>query len=425
VAVFTRYRIPDVPLFVSQRTSASCLLFFSCLLLIAGCKRIHEEHRETVYVWTRQMYLRDRVAAVSNRAGEVSNGEALEVLEHGRRFLRVKTPKNETGWIPDRAVIDGKTYDAFTALAQQHKNDLVVANGTLRDDIYLHVSPGRETDRFYLLPGNLKVQMLVRASIAKAGAPGATPAAAPAHPKGETAKTGSPQAGTTKTQAPKTSAPAHEPEAKLGSDEAALTDNEPPQVALEDWWLVRDSQGRTGWILGSRVDVDVPDDVAQYAEGQRIIGAYILTKVHDDGASTPNHDVAEYVTALAPPKAGLPFDFDQIRVFTWSLKHHRYETAFRIHPIQGFLPVRIGTTPDPKGPEPSFSFLISSSPDLAIDPNTGIAHPVAPRTINYAMRDTTVRRIGPDMAPIPLTHEPGEKNAKAKAARAPRSHRRR
>jgi len=369
------------------------------------------------------MYLRDRVAAVSNRVGEVSNGEALEVLEHGRRFLRVKTPKNETGWIPDRAVIDDKTYNAFTTLAAQHKNDLVVANGTLRDDIYLHVSPGRETDRFYLLPGNLKVQMLVRASIAKAGAPGTAPAVA-AHPKAPAPKPGSPQTAAPKIETAKApSAP--EPEAKPGSDEAALANNEPPQVALEDWWLIRDSQGRTGWILGSRVDVDVPDDVAQYAEGQRIIGAYILAKVHDDEASTPNHEVAEYVTALAPPKAGLPFDFDQIRVFTWSLKHHRYETAFRIHPIQGFLPVRIGTNPDPKGPEPSFSFLISSSPDLAIDPATGIAHPVAPRTISYAMRDTTVRRIGPDMAPIPLTHEPGEKNAKAKAARVPRSRRHR
>jgi SH3-like domain-containing protein len=397
---------------------------------MAGCSRIHVEHHETVYVWTRQMYLRDRVAAVSNRVGEVSNGEPLEVLEHGRRFLRVKTPKNEMGWIPDRAVIDGKAYDAFVTLAQQHKNDPVVANGTLRDDIYLHVAPGRDTDRFYLLAGNLKVQMLVRASVAKAGAPGSAPAPPTAsHPKTETPKSPAPKTAAPKGEAPKPAAPvspAHEPDAKLGTDEAALTENEPPEVALEDWWLIRDSQGHTGWILGSRVDVDVPDDVAQYAEGQRIIGAYVLTKVHDDEAPTSDHEVAEYVTALAPPKAGLPFDFDQIRVFTWSLKHHRYETAFRIHPIQGFLPVHVGSEPDPKdpkGPEPTFSFQLSSTPDLAIDPSTGIAHPVAPRTINYAMRDTSVRRIGPDMAPIPLMHEPGEKNEKAKAAKTGRARR--
>jgi hypothetical protein len=382
------------------------LLLF--LALTAGCTRIRQEHHETVYVWTRQMYLRDRVAAVSNRVGEVSNGEPLEVLEHGRRFLRVKTPKNEVGWIPDRAVIDEKAYNGFVQLASQHKSDPVVATGTLRDDIYLHVSPGRDTDRFYLLAGNAKVQMLERASVAKASAPG--PVSLAPHQDSQRIKAPTP-VSVERTSPPKTGATAND-----------HSSPEPAPVALEDWWLIRDNQGRAGWILGSRVDVDVPDDVAQYAEGQRIVGVYVLNKVHDDQANTSDHEVAEYVTAMSPPKAGLPFDFDQIRIFTWSLKRHRYETAFRIHPIQGFLPVRVGTESDPKGTEPTFSFQISSSADLAIDPSTGIAHPVAPRTINYAMRDTQVRRIGPDMAPIPIMHEPGEKEAKAKGAKT-RKHR--
>jgi hypothetical protein len=358
------------------------------------------------------MYLRDRVAAVSNRVGEVTNGEALEVMERGRRFYRVKTPKNEVGWIPERAVIDAKTYDAFVQLANQHKNDPVIATGTLRDDIYLHSSPGRETDRFYLLAGNAKVQMLVRATVTKGGVPSPAAFAPHATPaKGVSATPVSVERG------PAAAKPAH----AADSGEAKPGVGNPPTLeppVFEDWWLIRDGQGRVGWVLGSRVDVDVPDDVAQYAEGQRIVGAYVLAKVHDDEASTADHEVAEYVTALAPPKSGLPFDFDQIRVFTWSVKKHRYETAFRIHPIQGFLPVRIGSETDAKGTDATFSFLVSSSPDLAIEPGTGIARPVAPRTINYAMRDTTVRRIGPDMAPIPTMHEPGDKGDKAKAAKA-------
>ena len=375
-------------------------LVFCFLALAAGCNKIHHEQSETVYVWTRQMYLRDRVAAVSNRVAEVSNGQELQVLEHGRRFLRVKTEKNEIGWIPDRAVIDGKTHDAFVQLATRHKADPVVATGTLRDDMYLHVSPGRDTDRFYLLPGNAKVQMLVRASVTK------TPAAAPAAvSRVQSANATNATRVSVERPAPK---PAVQPP-------AANEQPETPPVPMEDWWLVRDNEGRAGWVLGNRVDVDVPDEIAQYAEGQRIVGAYIIAKVYDEESNAPNHQVPEYVTALAPPKAGLPFDFDQIRLFTWSLKRHRYETAFRIHPIQGYLPLHVAGASD--AADATFSFQISGSPDVAINPETGIARPANPRTISYSLRDTQVRRVGPDMAPIPTSHSADEKTKTAKAAK--------
>ena len=184
---------------------------------------------------------------------------------------------------------------------------------------------------------------------------------------------------------------------------------------MEDWWLVRGAEGQTGWMLGNRMDLDVPLDIAQYAEGQRIVGAYVIAKVTDPEAKTPNHEVPVYVTVLSPPKSGLPFDFDQIRVFTWSLKHHRYETAFRLRPIQGYLPVRITSEAAPGGNEPVFSFQISNSPDVAMNPDTGIARPAAPRTISYALRDTMVRRVGPDLAPIPMMRN-GDANSRNRAS---------
>ena len=373
---------------------ASSLLVLCVLALACGCSRFRHERHDTVYVSARQTYLHDRVAAVSNRVAEVANGQQLEVLERGRRFLRVRTEKNEMGWIEERAVIDGKTRDAFIQLATLHKPDSVVANGTLRDDIYLHILPGREAEHFYLLAANSKIQLLARASVPKTGAPGLkqpTPAA-------QTAATAPiPAKAPTLAKAPPTPA---KPEA------------EPPP--LEDWWLVRDAQDRTGWLLASRLDVDVPDEIGTYAEGQRIVGAYVLKKVIDSQAPTPNHEVPEYVTVLAPPKAGLPFDFDQIRVFTWSLKHHRYETAFRLHPIQGYLPVRTGFDPVPGGSVPVFSFQIASGPNVAVDPTTGISRPAFPRTIRYMLLDTQLKRTGPDMASIPLTHTAEAKSNQAK-----------
>jgi SH3-like domain-containing protein len=397
-------------------------------LFVSGCSRIRPEKHETVYVSARQMYLHDRVAAVSNRVAEVANGQPLEVVERGRRFLKVKTPKGEIGWIEEHAVIDGDLYNEFQKLADAHKNDPVVAAAVLRDDMYLHLSPGRNTEHFLLLPGNAKVQMLIRATVPKA-APGSQPVrrrpATPPPPAGNApaskamssapapqtaaapgpAAANTPTAGTAPTAA--TPAKATETSAAVPGQPAAA----PP--VLEDWWLVRDGNGHTGWLLGNRMDVDVPDSVAQYAEGQHIVGAYVLTKINDAEADTPDHQVPEYVMVLSPPKAGLPFDFDQVRVFTWSIKRHRYETAFRIRPIQGYLPVTISTAPERTGRVPAFSFRISADADVAIDTQTGTARPANLRTINYEMLDTVVRRIGPDLAPIPAGRKAEEKALKA------------
>jgi hypothetical protein len=347
-----------------------------------------------VYVSARQMYLHDRVAAVSNRVAEVENGQQLEVLEHGRRFLKVRTQKSEIGWIEQHAVIDAQQYQAFEELSRLHKQDSVVATGIVRDDIYLHIVPGRETEHFYLLLANAKVELLARASISKTSPPGGSP-----RPAALTAMKPPPAAARPIAVSASTATVASTPEAA------------PP--VLEDWWLVRDALGHTGWLLASRVDVDVPDAVGVYSEGQRMVGAYAFAKVTDPEAATPDHQVPEYVTVLSPPKAGLPFDFDQVRVFTWSLRHHRYETAFRLHPIEGFLPVRISRQPVKDGTAPAFSFQIANSKDVSIDPNTGIARPEATRTINYVMIDTLVKRIGPDMGPIPIVHSAEEKAAKS------------
>jgi hypothetical protein len=196
---------------------------------------------------------------------------------------------------------------------------------------------------------------------------------------------------------------------------AGAEETEPPE--MEDWWLARDPQGHVGWLLGKELDVDAPLEVAQYAEEQRIVGCWPLTKVTDPEADTPDHQKTEYLMALSPLKSGLPFDFDQVRVFTWSLKHHRYETAFRLHPIQGYLPVRVFTESTGKESVPAFSFLIASNDDIRTDPATGITRPAVSRTIDYEMIDTQVKRIGPDMAPIPITHEPGEKKPAKRQAK--------
>jgi hypothetical protein len=98
---------------------------------------------------------------------------------------------------------------------------------------------------------------------------------------------------------------------------------------------VRDTHNRVGWVLARMIDLDVPLDVAQYAEGQRIVAFFVLDQVQDG-----DKKVSQYLTVLTEPKDGLPFDFNQIRVFTWNVRRHRYETAYRER-MEGVLPVTI------------------------------------------------------------------------------------
>ena len=396
--------LPPISLLANFRrfgTVFAALLVALCLAFWAsGCNRFHQKPREMVYVSTvRPIYLHDRVAPVSTRVCQVINGQPLQVLERRRRFLKVETDKQQIGWIEELATIDEQTYQGFVKLAAETRNTPVAAKGILIDDLAMHLSPGRKTPRFYLIPGNSKVELLARATAFRKPAETQRPLtpSIPARP----AKAGG-------------SAPSNaQGEADAARTPAAAEETAPPE--MDDWWLARDAQGHVGWLLASRLDVDVPDDVAQYAESQRIVGAWVLKKVNDPDPDLANHEIPEYLMALSTPTNGLPYDFDQVRVFTWSLKHHRYETAFRLRPIQGYLPVRVFTQETARGMVPAFSFEIANGTSVATDPATSITRPVTPRTISYQMVDTRVERIGPDMAPIATKQESGKKHLAKRA----------
>jgi hypothetical protein len=175
-----------------------------------------------------------------------------------------------------------------------------------------------------------------------------------------------------------------------------------PPIAMEDWWLGRDAHGRTGWLLSRMLDVDAPDTLTRYAEGQRFVGAYVLATVHDDGAPQDNKDIPEYLTVLSPYLAGLPYDFDQVRVFTWNVKMHRYETAFREKNIEGYLPVVIGNAKDPYGksplaqtPLPTFTYrvLAGDAGPVVPDPVTGMVKPGRTIAKTFRLEGNLVRRI--------------------------------
>jgi hypothetical protein len=67
----------------------------------------------------------------------------------------------------------------------------------------------------------------------------------------------------------------------------------------------------------------------------------VLNQVQDAGKDGTGKQVSQYLCAITEPHDGLPYDYDQIRVFTWNVKKHRYETAYREHGLNGELPVAV------------------------------------------------------------------------------------
>lgn len=337
----SRYRLRSL-----RRSPGFALLLV--LLFAASCKHGGPiGGGETMYVSAPQANLRDHVATVYNTVGTVKNGDRVEVLERQKRFVRVRTAQKVEGWIELRALVSSEVYDQFRQLSKDNGTVPVEGHGVTRVELNMHVTPGRETDSLYQLPENCKVEMLKRSTTeratpeeiaAKRSAELARAAGDPIKPKLKKAPKPVPPAPPATAPAVAQSANPSAKPADQSANPSAPAEEAKPK-AMDDWWLVRDQQGRVGWVLAHMVDLDIPLEVAQYAEGQRIQAAFVLNTVQDEEKGT----ISQYLVLLNDNKDGIPYDFNQVRVFTWNLKRHRYETGYREHYIIGYFPAKVSS----------------------------------------------------------------------------------
>ena len=344
------------------------LFALALVLLVLGCacKRGALAKHEYMYVSAPETSLRDRVATMYNKIGAVHGGDRVEVLEKQRRFLRVRTDSGQEGWIEERSLVPQAVYDAFQKLASDNASQQVQAHGTARSELNMHVTPAREGEHLYQLKDGEKVEVLKRATAEK-NPPKSVSANPTQSPK--SAATSPPQP----TAAPVPPKPA--PSAKASAS-APGKPPAPPKPVMEDWYLVRNSAGRVGWVLLRMIDLDIPLEVAQYAEGQRIMGYFVLNTVQEEDKQVP-----QYLVLLNEPKDGLPWDFNQIRIFTRNRAKHRYETAYRERNLEGYFPVKTGHQDFGKeGDLPTFTIRKKTDDGQMVD-------------ITYKLNGPIVRRV--------------------------------
>ncbi len=278
----------STPVKLTHSFRLAVLVCLAALLL--ACDRGVLESKQIGYISAQQAVLRDRLAPVYNKVGTLNNGERVEILETKKRFARVRTERGAEGWVEMRSLVDATVFDGFARLAKENAAIPGQAVGITRAVLNIHLTPDRESEHLYQLKEAEHIDILKRA-VAEKPQPNFVP----------------------------------------------KPDQPAPARILEDWWLVRDAQGHAGWVLTRMVDIDSPLEVAVYAEGQRIVGCFVLNKVRDG-----DKDVPQYLMLLSDPKDGQPFDYNQARIFTWNLKRHRYETAYRERKLAGFFPTKVG-----------------------------------------------------------------------------------
>lgn len=321
---------------------AGCAAVATGLFLLAACAGgpTPKPGIGEAYVGPAELKIRRDIPVDSPPVATVHHGDRLEILQQRRTvFLRVRTPKGAEGWTDARQLLAASDMTNLRDLAERARKMVSQGVATTFGDLRVHTLPTATAPSFLLIKDGEKFDVLGHVISPKIGPP--RPPLVPPAPKKQKTQTQKP-AKAPKYPLPPVPKPPGPPAnwlelSRIGvsEDPGAPTEAvEPPKpVATDDWSLVRMASGQSGWALTRRLYMAVPDEVAQYAEGHRIVSYFSLGETLDGDQKKQDW----LWTTISG--SGQPYDFDSFRVFIWSLRRHRYETAYIERNLKGYSPV--------------------------------------------------------------------------------------
>jgi hypothetical protein len=285
------------------------------------------------YVGPAVLNVRSDFPLDSKPVATVKHGDKLEIVGRRRKFLRVRTESGAEGWTDERQLLAPSDMAELKELSARAAKMPSQGVATTFRDTNVHTQPSSGSPSFLRIKEGEKfdvVAEIVAERVEKPRAPlipkQEKKAAAPKKPKKE------PKIPPPPLPKPPAPPPNWLDLSKSQRDEDETTE-EPPKVIPTDYWsLVRVASGQSGWMLTRFVSMAIPDEVAQYAEGHRIVSYYPLGYTEDG-------DQKKAIWLWTTVRGRQPFDFDSFRVFVWSLKRHRYETAYIDRNVEGYWPV--------------------------------------------------------------------------------------
>ena len=305
------------------------------VLLLAGCNSAPTKAPAIgeAFAGPEEVTLHKEIDSRSAATGTARHGDRLEILAQRRRWFQVRNERGLEGWVDDRQLLDTAQMERLRFIAKEARDAPSQGLATTFDTLNVHTEPNRLSPTFLRAKPGEKFDVILHRVVVKG--PMSKRQLIPPRPKivrGAKKKAKEPAV-------PLPPAPAPPPPPadwlQLSHGGSAPLDAESVIApARDDWTLIRTAGGLTGWVLTGRLYMSIPDEVAQYAEGHRITSYARIGRIDDHGVAK---DIWMWTTAET---LGLDYDFDGYRVFTWSLRRHRYETAFIQRRERGYFPVR-------------------------------------------------------------------------------------
>jgi hypothetical protein len=326
------------------------------LALLGACG---SEERDKVigegYIGSPTAGLRDRLGPAGSSTAILKAGDHVHILQRRRRWVRVRTPAGAEGWLEERHIIPRGLYEQAQGLVKSSAGLPPQGQAKARSDVNLHLEPARKSPSFFQLKEGEICEVVAHSAVEVPIAGGVQKPVELA--TGEPGKAAPGQPGQPAAQTPAKPPPPPQPPAKqpASAKKAAKKEKghkakhaEPAGPKKEDWFLVR-AKGKAGWALARMIEMSIPDEVAQYAEGKAITAWQVLDEVPDGDQKKPR-----YIWATSE-HVGSPCDFDGIRVFIWNKGRHRYETSYHERNQQGAYPITVGKVKLKSGEFPAFS----------------------------------------------------------------------
>jgi SH3 domain-containing protein len=224
--------------------------------------------------------LRLKNSSTSRTLRVLDTGDQVDVLEHQDNWYRVRYGRDVQGWMEESTVLTNEARDRIQKLVASSQNLEPQNTAVLKQDANLRLEPGRTTSIIRRVERKTRVEVLDRVT-----------------------------------------------KPRPGSD-----------TGRDVWVKVRPAPTEVGWLLVGSLDFDIPSEIEQYSEEYVYAAVKMISRVQDPLAGQINW----YVIGERKLGADPDIDFQGIRVFTWNMKKHRYETAFRIKGIRGVYPLEIG-----------------------------------------------------------------------------------